>query len=90
MNLIQFLFGLLQAHVLIPAGQFAQLEAEGSRWYKSAGTNDEDPEFLKLGKKYADQWYVQVALAILFIFANKWVSDFMSADAFEEEEEEEE
>lgn len=79
---------LIQAHVLIPASQFARLEADGLQWYKNAGTNEDDPAFLKLLKEKGELWYVQVGLAILYIFANKWVLDFMQADGTDEEEEE--
>jgi hypothetical protein len=89
MNIIQFLFALIKAHVLIPDSQLSRLELDGEKWYKHAGTSDDDPKMLVLLKEKGELWYVQVGLAILFIFANKWVSDFMSAeDTYEEEEEE--
>lgn len=87
MNIIQFLFQLIQAHVLIPDGQFNSLEAEALNWYKLAGTSPDDPPLLVKAKTIASQWYVQMGLALLFIFANKWVLDFMSEVDYEDEPE---
>lgn len=86
MNWLEFIFKLISNFVPISDTRIRQLEADGMEWYKElkeSVSDEKEPETLiekgKLYlKQYGEHWACQTGFAILFIFANRWVHDFMN------------
>lgn len=81
MNIIQFIFTLVSKFVPIPSKDYAEMLNDADNWYRSIRHYDKDnPETnqaLNKIKVHAESWYVKLGLAILFIFAVRWVAEFM-------------
>lgn len=79
MNLIEFIFALLAKFVALDSVKLARLKNDGEKWYDAIDPESTDtlPLVAKL-KKFGEEWYMQVALAILNIFAMRVVYDFLN------------
>jgi len=78
MNWIEFLYQLIGKHVMITKGELAQLKLECEQWW-----NSDKVKGSKIGAsahQYAEAWYVKTFLAILFLFASRWMLEFMNPD----------
>lgn len=76
MNWIEFIYQLIGKHVLITKMELAQLKLEAQQWFDKEETKEG-----KIGKflhTYGEVWWVKTALAILFIFASRWLLEFMN------------
>lgn len=78
MNPLEFLFTLVKQYAPVNEGRWIVLKGKAEEWYGS-----KEMEVHPLGakvKEYGEKWPVQLGLAVLFIFAMRWVHDFMSPD----------
>ena len=75
MTIIQFLFRLLERFAITPA-EAREIEHEANLWYL-----DQIERRTMVGKildDYGNMWYTKLCLAVLFIFANRWIADYMN------------
>jgi hypothetical protein len=90
MNIIEFLLALIQGNVPLKESRFRDIEAKANAWQrleieckKEDGSIDKDKlqeqknPIVKFLRQYGEQWYTQLGLAVLFIWATRWVNDFM-------------
>lgn len=85
MNIIEFIYKLLEQFIPIPATRITQLRGDAEIWYKGLNEAPEEEgkttwysKYLTQLKKHGETWYFQTALALFFIFAVRWVHDFMN------------
>lgn len=67
---------------MIPKNDLLQLQLDAETWYGDPKTKEST-----IGKflhKYGETWYVKTALAVLFIFAHKWMLEFMNPDPLDD------
>lgn len=63
------------------------LQIQGEEWYNKLDGNPETSNrFLVMLKSYGEQWYVQVAFAISYIFLSKYIHDFLNPSQDEEDD----
>ena len=88
MNFIELIFAILKRFVPISSERKDQLEVDALAWYKDKVkmANEDSPAFLKMLKEKGELWYIQVGLAISYIFLVKEIKSYMSAPIEEEEE----
>jgi hypothetical protein len=83
MNLVEFIFEIIKRFVHIDERKLKRLEGDGEKWYDENITSKVDEQtsnpVFKLLRQYGEEWYVQTGLAVFFLFAVRWVSDFMTA-----------
>lgn len=85
MNPIEFIFELLKNFVPIQSSKIAGLQKDGEDWYKANVEQAENPKgILKPVKQYANEWYIQLALATLYVFAFRWMNNFMNGSPEED------
>ena len=87
MNIIEFIFKLLASFVPVDSVKLAQVEKEGLDWFAEVDAKPTDNKILLEVKKHHNAWYTKTALAILFIFATRWIHDFMTLKEEEGDEE---
>lgn len=85
MDFIEFLFNIIKNFVPISDTRIKQLQSEASNWYfeLKEKVGEEMPQnpigkFKYYLKQYGEHWGTQTGLAVLFIFANRWIHDFMN------------
>lgn len=87
MDIVEFIFMLLQKFSPMDTGKRMQLQAKASKWYaelingKPTGETGVMSEVGFVGqflKKWGEEWYIQTLLAILFIPACAWIDGFMN------------
>lgn len=84
MNIIEFIFRLIQNFVPVQTARFNQMEQDGLKWYKDLQSDElpNMPVFMKpvagYLKEHGDQWYTGVFLAVGYIFASRWLYEFMN------------
>lgn len=82
MNIIQFIFALVSRFVPIDNKSYSDMLNDADNWYKSILHYDKDkPETdntINKLKAKSEQWYVKLGFAVLFIFAVRWVAEFMA------------
>jgi len=83
MNPLEFIFMLLQRYASIPPQKVEYLRSQAFQWYQSKEV--EDNKIAKYIKEKGEMWYVQLGLAVLFIFAVRWVHDFMNPSASDDD-----
>lgn len=84
MNILQFLFRLILNNVQVDKNEFANTMKEIEMDYakiqilpsETLGEPKKDWKYYM--KFYAENPYCKLALAVLFIFAQRWVSEFMN------------
>lgn len=90
MKLIEFLFAIIRQFVPISQVRIDQLERQASDWEKNLvvdETSEKPADKLKLQfKQYGEHWAFQVFMAIFYIFAVRYVADFMRGGNDQEEE----
>lgn len=74
MKPLEFIFMLLSKFIVFPEGRIIELKEHGAKWLND---NREKDNFIGKLIKHSEQWYVQVALAILFLFSVKAVSSWL-------------
>lgn len=82
MNLIDFVYRLIEKFVPITSSQVTALELEARAWWNSEKVNQS-----KIGiwvKQYAEEWWFKTALAIAFIFIGKALMEFVNNKPEEE------
>jgi len=86
MNIIELIFAFLDSFVTIDERKKLQLRHEANEWWgsitvsptKSDGTPQSYTLLNKL-KSISSLWYVQVALAVLFPFIVKFMSEYLNS-----------
>jgi hypothetical protein len=79
MNIIEFLFKLVEQFVPMDPTRIRQLEEQGKTWYKSIESKETpDNQIEEYVIKYGSEWWFSLGLAILFIFAHRWIYDYMN------------
>lgn len=87
MNLIELIFALLAKFVPLDSVKLSRLENDGHKWYEAIDETDENqPSFVRKIKGMGEQWYMQVAMAIGFIFLQRTIFDFLNPSQDEEDE----
>lgn len=76
MNPLEFLFMLLQKYASVSPQRLTVLEQQAKEWYGSKTA--EENRIAKWIKEKGELWYIQLGLSVLFIFAVRWVHDFMN------------
>ena len=79
MNIIQFIYRLLNRFVPASATSIAALEDEAKEWYGKY-TLDENKNTWQFNiiTNYLESWWFRTMLMILFIFFVRWIQDFMN------------
>lgn len=79
MNFIELIFALLAKLVPMESDRRAQLEIDGSAWYKRVLGSADVPsnKYLAMAKEHANAWYTQVGFAIAYIFLLRGLSDYL-------------
>jgi hypothetical protein len=92
MNLVEFLFYILNRNVQMDTSREVKLKDKANQWYvvnilqKNFNGTDLTKEQLAeqqkgfvidFVRKYGEEWWVQIGLAIFSIFMVRWVDDFM-------------
>tara|TARA_Y100000813_G_C24143996_1_gene343839 strand:- start:1270 stop:1539 length:270 start_codon:yes stop_codon:yes gene_type:complete len=82
MKPIEFIFELLKNFVPIQPSRIEGLKKEGQDWYaKNVDEADNPKGLMKPLKQHADEWYSQLGLGVLYIFAFRWLSNFMNGSS---------
>lgn len=76
MNLIEFIYAVLMKFVPVPQGVILGLEKEAREWYFAQ--KEKEGFWKKIITNYLETWWFRTFLAFMFIFAIKWVSDFIN------------
>jgi len=76
MNPLEFVFELISKYVPVSTGRLLGIKKQAEEWYTSPGV--EQNKVANWVKTKGEEWYVQLGLCVLFIFAMRWVNDFMS------------
>lgn len=91
MNFIEFIFAIVMKFVPVDRTRLAQLEQEGKTWYAQnvvnadkEGGQPKNKVVAELGK-HGETWYFQTFLAVFWIFAVKWIHNFINSDEEEDE-----
>jgi hypothetical protein len=77
MNPLEFLFALIENYVPITPGRFTAIKSQATSWYEDKNTAETN-RIAAWVKGQGDKWGVQLCLAVLFIFAMRWIHDFMN------------
>lgn len=87
MNIIEFLFKLLAQFVPMDERKEIRLKGEAQEWYLSRLEEDKNDALSKAIKEHCEKWYFQTGMAVLYIFAIRWIAEFMSgSDRMNEDE----
>lgn len=75
MKPLEFLFALLKQFINFEPGRLSELSEKAHAWWNIQVDKDNAAsKFLKKG----DEWYVQIILAIAFLFGVKYVSGWLT------------
>lgn len=77
MTPITFLYELLKKFLTIPKAEIIQMENEANQWAEKV-TEQPNNAISRWYAKYANTWYVRTFFAAIFLFAVRWVQDFMN------------
>jgi hypothetical protein len=92
MKPLELIFALLRRFIDFKPGRISKLEDEAANW-ETKIRDGEDSPLKKLVTK-CDEWYIQIALAILFLFGVKYIGQWLMndspADVLEDDEFEDE
>ena len=85
MNLIQFIFALVQNFVPITPKDYATMYNQAKTWYMGIEHYDNehpDPShnWKNQFKHYAETWYVKLLVAVLYLFVFRWLSMWMAGN----------
>jgi hypothetical protein len=78
MNFIEFLFKLIRQFVPLDERKEIRLQNEATEWYNSQLEEESKNPLAKVIQSHGEKWYIQTGLAVLYIFAVRWVAEFMS------------
>lgn len=79
MNIIQFIYRLLNRFVPASASSIAQLEDEAKEWYGKYTLEESKGTWqYNMITNYLESWWFRTMLMILFIFFVRWIQDFMN------------
>jgi hypothetical protein len=87
MKPLAFLFALLLRFVPMETVESETMKADAQAWWDAIKPGD-SPDLLVKLKEHGSTWYVRAGLAALFIFATRWIYDYLNPVDGEEEEEE--
>lgn len=76
MNPLEFIFTLIERYVPVTPGRFEALKQKAKEWYVS-----EEAKSSAIGKFVVEKgeiWYVQIGLAIFYLFAAQSFRDMMN------------
>lgn len=76
----EFLFMLLSKFIAFPDGRLQELKDKMANWVaaqKERKTDDGKPHFIAKIVGHSEQWYVQVLLAIVFLFSVKSIGKWL-------------
>ena len=84
MNFIEFIFKLLYQFINFEAGRFSELKDKAANWriklMAEANNPDTKKKWYHKLVKYDEEWWFQMLLALLFLFAFKWVRAWLMSD----------
>lgn len=87
MNLISFIYRLIEKFVPITKAELLQIEREAENWYNEQLLSENKTK--KVIMHHMEAWYTKTFFAVMFLFALKWVTDALNPkDEYEEEEDE--
>lgn len=86
MNPLGFIFSVQERFVPMEAVERESMKLDGNKWWQSIN-QDSHPMLQKL-KEHGETWYVRLALSSLFIFAVRWVHDYLNPIDGEDEDDE--
>jgi hypothetical protein len=76
MDIVEFIYKLLYAHLPIDKNKIIGLEQDATKFFNSPEVDKN--AIGKFIKEYGGTWWAKTLLAVLFIFATRWMSDFMN------------
>ena len=76
MDWITFLYELIGRHCPVNESQIQTMKMEAKEWYESKEIQEN--KFGKMFHTHASKWYTRTALALLFVFAQRWMYDVMN------------
>lgn len=79
MNPLEVLFALLRRFIDFKPGRVSELSDQASAWEEKIKKGEDSP--LKKILIKCDEWYIQVALAILFLFGVKYIGQWLMNDS---------
>jgi len=85
MNPLGFLFSVQERFVPMETTERESMKLDGNKWWQSI--NENSAPFLQKAKQHGEQWYVRLALSTLFIFAVRWVHDYLNPIGDDEDDE---
>lgn len=77
MRLVDFIFTLISRFVPIAKTELIQLQTEADKWYNEKVVMSEN-KIGQTAKNVFEHWGFRTFLAVIFIFAVKWVSDIIN------------
>jgi hypothetical protein len=87
MNFLEFIFKLLWQFITFEDGRWAELKEKAFAWRNKVEKEANDPELLEENKlwyhkliPHDNEWYVQLGLAVFFLFAVKTVRTWLLTD----------
>jgi hypothetical protein len=94
MNILEFIFKLLGSFINFEPGRLADLKDKGFAWrnkvFAEVGKDGVKPMWYHKFIRYDNEWWFQIGLAIVFLFAFKnvrsWLVGEPSGDDYEDED----
>ncbi len=85
MDIIEFLFQLVTKFVHLDEENLARMKRDANKW-KGQLVPESENKIEAFYAKYMRTWWAQLALAVLFLPACKWVMEWMQPDTDRTEE----
>jgi hypothetical protein len=77
MDFLELIFALVRQFVPVDEAELRKMYGDAQKW--KLGLNPESENKIEaLYCKYAHQWYIKLALAVLYIPLVRWIMDYMS------------
>lgn len=88
MNPITFLFSIAQQFSPMEDVEFHKNKTKGNEWFMSIMTDEKEPtnKYLAMLKKHGNEWYTALILSLLYIYAMKYLTEFMSTKKTDHDE----
>ena len=92
MSLLNFLFKLLIDFVGEDSEDLPTMKSQGKDWWTSIDAREENKANFGIRehiKYWCSQWYIMLFFAIFYLFAKKWIYEYLNKPANYEKEPEE-
>ena len=86
MNPLGFLFSVQERFVPMETVERENMKKDGNKWWESI--NEDSHPLLQKLKAHGETWYVRLALSTAFIFAVRWVHDYLDPTAGDDDDDE--